>query len=277
MLPIRIKQLPNFIADQISRRSALTNNVAADITFNLCFFSCESYFEYLHCSVHSVVNQVSAFKYRIFVFNDSEQPITDDQCNVLRELSPQVDIILWPKSMGWGTEQISNIWKAYEYAAQHAQPDDIIARVDSDVFFINDRIFKQVASCSADFVGDGHFVDFKYCQGGCYFFRVSAVRKIVNLIATEGMENLVSEIDVNVEDVAATAFARRLNLNVLLTWFMGFPNELDNNKHSIWWFKHKFSCVHFVMKNKDKMLTAYLKYFDNNPDDKFARHLKRKV
>ncbi|WP_412971994.1 hypothetical protein [Glaciecola sp. MF2-115] len=276
-MPIRIKHLPNFIADKISQKKLLAKSTDSDITFNLCFFSCESYFDYLHCSIHSVVNQLSSFKYKIFVFNDSDQPITNEQSEILRNLSPQVEIILWPKSMGWGAEQISNIWRAYEYAAEQAKPNDIIARVDSDVFFVNERIFKQVAAQGADLMGDGHFVDFKYCQGGCYFFKASAVRKIVNLIATESMEKLVKEIDVEVEDVAATAFAKKLNLNVVQTWFMGFPNELEHNKYFIWWFKSKFSCVHFVMKNKDKMLTAYLEYFDNNPNDKFSRHLKRKV
>ncbi len=194
---------------------------------------------------------------KIIVFNDAEQPITDAQRRTIEDLVGNFRMIEWPKSMGWGAEQIGWIWKAYALAADEASDDDYIARVDSDVFFFNDRIFRAVKRSEADLVGDGHFVRFEYAQGGCYFFKVSAVRAINKLVAEQSMERLLEDVDIVVEDVAASHFARRLGLRTWLTWFMMFPDELRNAGGLTRWQRWKFSCAHFVMKNKAAMLDAY--------------------
>jgi len=159
--------------------------------------------------------------------------------------------------MGWGAEQISNIWRAYAIAANEANDSDIIARIDSDVFFFNDMIFRAVERSDADLIGDGHFVNFEYTQGGCYFFKASAVRRINAMIESESMEKLISGIDIIVEDIAAHYFAQKLGLKIWLTWFMMFPQELINAGGLTPWQRWKFSCLHFVMKNKSAMLMAY--------------------
>lgn len=166
-------------------------------------------------------------------------------------------MIPWPKSMGWGAKQIGWIWRAYRLAAENAADDDIIARVDSDIFFFNDTIFRAVARSDADLVGDGHYVNFEFCQGGCYFFRASAVRRINAMLEAESLERVLADGHVGVEDMAAYYFARRLGLKIWMTWFMMFPDELRNAGKLTRWQRWKFSCVHFVMKNKEMMLEAY--------------------
>ena len=64
------------------------------------------------------------------------------------------------------------------------------------MFFFNDRIFHAVAHSDADLVGDGHYENFEYCQGGCYFFRASAVRRINAMLKAEPMERLLAEGDI---------------------------------------------------------------------------------
>ncbi len=257
MIPIRIRQFPAFVKSTVLRSRTLQKPDPRGRVFHLCFFSCESYFRYLYCSLHSLTRHIGAHSFKVLVFNDTDQPLTDPQITEIQSLIPGTRVILWPKSMGWGAEQIGWIWRAYGMAAEGAKDDDIIARVDSDVFFFNDTIFKAVARSDADLVGDGHYVGLKYSQGGCYFFRASAVRKINAMIASEGMERILGEIGIQVEDIAATHFARRLNLKVWLTWFMMFPDELKNAGGLTPWSRWKFSCLHFVMKNKTAMLAAY--------------------
>ena len=46
----------------------------------------------------------------------------------LRALLPKLQVIPWPKSMGWGAEQIGWIWRAYALAAEGLHDDDIVAR-----------------------------------------------------------------------------------------------------------------------------------------------------
>ncbi len=259
MIPIRIKQFPQLVKQTYERSVVLRREPPADTTFHLCFFSCHSYFSYLYCSLHSLVKHLHGVSFRVIIFSDTDQPLSPAQVDTILELIPNAEVMLWPKSMGWGAEQIGWIWKAYEYAAVGVRENDYIARIDSDVFFFNDRIFHAVAKSEADFIGDGHFVDFKYCQGGCYFFRASAVQKIVTMIEKESMVALLKSVDVVVEDVAAYYFAKRLDMAVWQTWFMMFPDELRNAGGLTTWQRWKFSCAHFVMKNKAEMLKAYQK------------------
>lgn len=257
MLPIRIKHLPQFIRQMVNRRRVLSLPDSGDRTFHLCFFSCQSYFRYLYCSLHSLGLHVNEIKIKVLIFSDEEMPLSSAQIEALRILMPEIRVIPWPKSMGWGAKQISSIWKAYQLAAEGVADNDIIARVDSDIFFFNDRVFQLVARSDADLIGDGHYVNFRFCQGGCYFFRASAIRKITAMLEQESLEQIVTEIDPVVEDVAASHFAKRLGLKILMTWIMMFPDELRNAGGLTPWQRWKFSCAHFVMKNKAAMLIAY--------------------
>jgi len=275
MLPIRIKQFPNFLKELHKRNKVLSASPNEKRVFHLCYFSCHSYFPYLYCALHSMKKHLKNIEFKIYIFNDAEMPISDTQFAEIKKLIPDSEMILWPKSMGWGAEQIANIWKAYEYAAKNADDNDIIARVDSDVFFFNERIFQMIKRSDADLIGDGHFVDFKYTQGGCYFFKVSAIHQINQMIAEKSMENLVKEIDIVVEDIAAHYFAKKLGLNIWLTWFMVFPQEIINSGGLSSWLKWKFSCAHFVMKNKDKMLEAYKKHIISSKEyEEFSSIIK---
>lgn len=268
MLPIRVKQFPNFLKELVIRNKILASTPAKKRVFHLCYFSCHSYFPYLYCALHSMKKHLKNIDFKIYIFNDAEMPISDAQFAKIQALLPHSEMILWPKSMGWGAEQIGNIWNAYAHAAKNANENDIIARIDSDVFFFNDRIFQMIMRSDADLIGDGHFVDFQYTQGGCYFFKTSAINQINTMIAEQGMDKLTQEIDIIVEDIAAHHFAKKLNLKVWLTWFMVFPQEIINSGGLGNWLKWKFSCAHFVMKNKDKMLEAYTKHILSDKENK---------
>lgn len=258
-LPVRVRQAPPFLLQTWQRSQLLRSEPARQPTFRLCYFSCHSYFAYLYCALHSLVETVKDVKYEVLVFNDNDMPISEAQADVLRALIPGLRVIPWPKSMGWGAEQISWIWKAYALAIEGAHEDDIVARVDSDVFFFNNRIFRAVERSDADFIGDGHFVDFEYCQGGAYFFRVHAARKVLGLLQNNELPALLKDGNVGVEDMAAMYFAKRLALKVWMTWFMMYPDELRNAGGLTAWQRFKFSCLHFVSKNKGGMIDAYLK------------------
>lgn len=256
-IPIRLRQLPAFVRQAAQRSRVLARPAERRPTFHLCYFSCQSYFRYLYCALHSLKTVTAGHACRVIVFSDTDQPLSEAQIGALVELMPDIVVKPWPKSMGWGAVQIGWIWKAYAVALEGAQDGDVIARIDSDVFFFNDRIFRAVERSDADLVGDGHYVRLEFAQGGCYFFKASAVRRILQMLEREPIDTVLAEIDPVVEDVAATHFARRLGLRVWLTWFMMFPDELRNAGGLTPWARWKFSCAHFVMKNKAAMLDAY--------------------
>lgn len=256
-IPITIQQFPAFTKQVLHRSRILRQDLQRKPKFWLCYFSCYSYYPYLACALHSLKNCAQDIRYQVIVFNDSEMPLSAPQIKALEQLIPSIRVISWPKSMGWGEEQIGWIWRAYAIAAETAEDTDIVARVDSDVYFFNDRIFRLAERTDADLLGDGHYVNFEFCQGGCYFFKAAAIRKINAFLAEVPASSWAKELDVVVEDVAATHFSRRLGLDVRMTWFMMFPDELRNAGRLNAWQRWKFSCAHFVMKNKALMLEAY--------------------
>lgn len=258
-LPIRLQQAPQFASQVLQRELTLRKPLQGSPTLRLCYFSCQSYFKYLYCALHSLTLTVQV-PYEVWIFSDEEMPLSKAQIHILKQLIPAVRVIDWPKSMGWGAVQIGNIWRAYALVAESAADIDIIARIDSDVFFFNDRIFRAVQRRRADFIGDGHFVDFKYCQGGCYFFRAGAVREVVALLNRQSLDAVVAQAAVPVEDVVAHDLAQLAGLNIWMTWFMMFPDELRNAGGLTPWQRWKFSCVHFVMKNKAAMIETYLQH-----------------
>lgn len=256
-VPVRVRQFPHFVQQMSERRAVLQRPLARQPLFRLCYFSCHSYFSYLYCALHSLVQTAGAIRYEVLVFSDTDMPLSDAQTEQLQALVPGLKVIPWPKSMGWGAEQIGWIWRAYEMAAEGLADDDIVARIDSDVFFFNDRAFQAAARSDAAMVGDGHFVDFEFCQGGCYFLRAGAVRKILAMLQREPLEQFLAARKIPVEDIAATALVKAVGLPVWQTWFMMFPDELRNAGRLTAWQRSKFSCLHFVMKNKNMMLEAY--------------------
>lgn len=258
-LPIRLQQLPNFLIEIFLRQITLQKKPQhSNSTYHLCFFSCNSYFPYLYCAIHSVKTHIQQ-PVKILVFNDSDQPISENQIKAITALDPHARIIPWPKSMGWGSQQIKNIWDAYALAAEDAKPSDFIARIDSDVFFFNDRIFKYVERGKNQLVGDGHYVGLNYTQGGCYFFSAPAVVEISNWLRMTPMDEILSRVNIDVEDKAAYYFSTNLRQITKLTWFMMFPDELRKAGGLTSWQRFKFSCIHFVMKNKNLMIDCYLK------------------
>jgi Glycosyl transferase family 2 len=276
-VPIRVRQWPRFAWQAVEQALTLRRRPAAaqPVTFKLCYFSCHSYFKYLYCALHSLTLAAPTLRYEVIVFSDNDQPLSAAQIDELRQLMPTIRVIDWPKSMGWGATQIGWIWKAYGLVAEDAQDHDVIVRVDSDVFFFNDRIFRAVERSSADFVGDGHFVDFQYLQGGCYFFRVNAVRRVNQYLAGLSLPEELSRAAITVEDIAAFHFARQLGLRVWMVWFMMFPDELRNAGGLSRWQRWKFSCLHFVMKNKSAMIDAYeLEVLDDKHRDGFRKAMQ---
>lgn len=258
-IPIRIRQAPPFALQALERAIVSKYKPRPEVTFHLCFFTCRSYFKYLYCSLHSLFSLKGHPKFRIYIFSDENDPLSAEQISCLKSLEPNLSVRVWPRSQGWGAEQIGSIWRAYELVAADSSPNDYIVRVDSDVFFFSDWLFHLVAKSDKDLVGDGHFVNLEYSQGGLYFIRAGTVSKVVSLLQEHPLHGVLTEAGIGVEDRAAYYLVNLVGGSRWLLWFMMFPDEYriagGLNRYNRW----KFCCIHFVMRNKDKMLEAYFK------------------
>ena len=257
IIPVRVRQLPRYLWEIVIRFITLKKN-PDPVSFTLCHFTCHSYYKYLYCSLHSLQKVRCGIPIRVLIFCDANEMFSQEQFEAIRTVFPDSKVIPWTKSQGWGSEQIASIWKAYSLAASESRENDYVVRVDSDVFFFSNWIFQMVACSGKDLVGDGHYVNFKYCQGGFYFLRAGAINKIKRYFEENSMDEFLKKTKINVEDIAAYQFIKQTGQKSWLTFFMMFPDEYRTAGKLTTYQRFKFCCLHFVMKNKNKMLEAYL-------------------
>lgn len=265
IIPIRVKHLPRYLWEIAIRFITLKKN-SNPVSFTLCHFTCHSYYKYLYCSLHSLQKVRNGIPIRVLIFCDANEMFSQEQCEAIRTVFPDSKIIPWTKSQGWGSEQIASIWKAYSLAASESGESDYVVRVDSDVFFFSNWIFQLVARSGKDLVGDGHYVDFKYCQGGLYFLRAGAINTIKRYFEENSMDEFLKKTKINVEDIAAYQFIKHTKQKSWLTFFMMFPDEYRIAGNLSTYQRFKFCCLHFVMKNKNKMLEVYLQKIINHDE-----------
>jgi len=259
LIPIRIRQFPVFAREYFRKKKYLKQATQADQVLKLCYFSCYSYFQYLFCSVHSLKRIQNGYQLKIVVFCDRLEMFSESQQAALRSLFPDIEIVPWGKSQGWGIEQIESIWAAYDYAQKGLKEGDYVARIDSDVFFFSDWLFSALARVQFDLVGDGHFIDFKYVQGGVYFVRVAMLRKIIKDFASLSLRLFLEKNNIGVEDQAVSRLVEANKGSVWLTYFMMFPDEYRIAGKLSPYQKEKFCCYHQATKSKAPMLPLYRK------------------
>lgn len=258
-MPVRIAQLPAYARNVVDRlRASRAPRSRKGTTYRLCYFVCESYFKYLYCSLHSLSQLRTAHSLEVLVYCDRDLMLTDNQVRLLSGLQLDVRVVPWTKSQGWGTEQIESIWRAYAHAAEGAAPGTYLARVDADVFFFSDWLFDYVASSGADFVGDGHYVNFEYCQGGIYFIAAESVGAILAIAPLESFEAKLAQANIRVEDKAASHFAAMAGLRTRMIYFMMFPDEYRIAGRLTSYQRWKFACLHYAVRGKAPMLDIYM-------------------
>jgi glycosyltransferase involved in cell wall biosynthesis len=122
--------------------------------------------------------RVLAFEHigRTHLFIDKEDPLHDRQIEQIKATKLAVEINLHDRVTGWGAHTIINQLKAFRDVASNLKPHDYLAKLDSDILFLNPYVFKKALKANADLVGSRGGSDlFSYTQGGCYFLRASAI------------------------------------------------------------------------------------------------------
>jgi len=258
-IPVRLRQFPRFVIDMARRRAVQRRSQSRRGSITLCYFSCASYYKYQYCSLHSLRFAQSDVPVRVIVFCDRNEMFSGPQREALMSLVPGLEIITWDKSQGWGATQIASIWRAYAHAAEGCGDDDYVGRIDADVFFFSPWLFDLVLKSGADLIGDGHYVRFEFCQGGVYFLKAKAIRNICAFLNERKLEEILSDAKVNVEDMATYHLVQATGHRSWLTWFMMFPDEYRIAGRLNKYQRQKFSCLHFAIRNKEKMLQVYRK------------------
>lgn len=155
--------------------------------FAVCF-TCGKHFKYLRLALLSL-GRCAAPVVEISVYMDKSDPLSDGECQILRDESRfplNFRLTAYPM-WSWGPKvQLSEL-KAYREIARRMEVGDFLVKFDSDVLFLSDKIFRFVASNKAGAVGTPvsklHVseVQEEYMQGGCYFIRANELNAIIKV------------------------------------------------------------------------------------------------
>ena len=115
----------------------------------------------------------------IYVGEDPDNPLSIADKHRLDALGLSIIYVNWGKVTGYGETTILSELKAFRAVADSVPADNWIAKIDSDVLFLNDKIFDHVCQSKADFIGqlEDAWRTFTYSQGGCYFVRAGFVSR----------------------------------------------------------------------------------------------------
>ena len=216
---------------------------------HLVYLSCEQHFEYLLTSLRSVERLGSECIGRVYLFIDKNHPLSERQAGVLeQELSLPLTVSLTDQPMSWGGPcVIANERVAFEKVAKQVAPDDYIAKVDSDLLFLSDRILHEVLASGAPMVGQPNLNGcFRYTQGGCYFLRVSFVPELLAQLPEEAIGTVARRLGHEKancpEDAAIYTLARQATDRVAFRSFYLPLHKLGRISAAD---RDRFSVIHF--------------------------------
>ena len=252
--PIGIRHIARIAGDQVRRLAhQLRPNPAARIHF--VYFSCARDMALLMLSLKSLKflrgNQVGI----VYVVVDSKGPFSLEQKSELKTIIPSLEFLELGQIDWASVFTLKTELQAFAIAARRAQPIDFIAKVDSDILFFSSLKLDEISICAADFIGDGHYSDYKYAQGGLYFLRAPLAEMLETVAETE-LEQAIAECRTHAEDQVVSALVRRRTQSIWLTRLMLFPNEYDKANLNGRLVRREFSAIHFVHRKEDMLRYA---------------------
>lgn len=142
------------------------------------YCTCGRHFQYLTISLKSLEFLRLDRLGKIYIYVDKKDNFSISQIRELNDTFPSMEIKISSRPLSWGgVRLLLSELASFEEIIHEISPDDYICKVDSDVLFISDKIFKKVLSEDYDAVGQKIPGDFM--EGGSYFLKSSFVRSII--------------------------------------------------------------------------------------------------
>ncbi len=249
--PIRLRHLNRIMSDQLMRirhRNAASRNNQ----IHFVYFSCARDMPLLRLSITSLLALGLSCIGKIFVVMDSKGPFSIDQRIELQNLGSPIEFLEFGKIDWASLETLRNEIRAFGIAARDAAPSDFIAKVDSDILFFSGDKLEEICRSEADFIGDGHYSEYRYAQGGLYLMRAPLATMLAASVTELEIERAVDTCGTHAEDQVISSLLMRRAQRPWLTRIMLFPNEFERANLRGRWLRSEFCSIHFVHL-KEKM------------------------
>ena len=248
--PIGIRHITRIAGDQVRRLGhRLFPNPAARIHF--VYFSCARDVALLTLSLKSLKFLHSDQVGTTYVVVDSKGPFSLEQKTKLTKIIPSLEFLELGQIDWASVVTLKTELQAFAIAARRAQPIDFIAKVDSDILFFSSLKLDEVSICAADFVGDGHYSNYEYAQGGLYLLRAPLAEMLEESVTEQELEHTIAQCRTHAEDQVVSALVRQRTRSVWLTRLMLFPNEYEDANLNGRFVRSEFSAIHFVHRKED--------------------------
>lgn len=151
------------------------------------YFSCGEHFPYLYDSLKSLERLNSKLIGNVYLYIDREDLLSKVQIDkLIKDVRLNIFVNRTKyKMVHKGVDLIINELTAFKEVSVQIGRDNYIAKVDSDVLFISDKILKDVISSDSSLIGQKYqklriYPPFIYTQGGCYFIKNSLIPKLTD-------------------------------------------------------------------------------------------------
>jgi hypothetical protein len=219
---------------------------------HLVYFACDKHFDNLWLSLKSLERLNLNSLGNIYLFIDKEDFLSVPHAKALSRFALNLVINKGDKVWGWGYADVTAEVKSFLQVAAEIDPQDYVAKTDSDVLFLSGETFSRVLESGED--AFGHLVNYwepvVYFQGGCYFIKAALLPEFRNFdmdILPRVLEAMSNETarsrqrfhrDTCPEDAAIYHFLKTKTDRVALKEFFGSP-------HDIFDLKKSFTMIHY--------------------------------
>jgi len=150
------------------------------------YFSCRRDFKYLILSLKSLAKLNSEYIHKVYLYIDKKDFLSEEEITKLKGITLLSIVLRKTKyRMTWGGQKLLiNELTAFNEINGEISDKDYIVKVDSDILFVSDKIFKDVVETNYDLIGRVSALAISlntiFVSGACYFLRNSIITVITN-------------------------------------------------------------------------------------------------
>lgn len=225
--PIATRELHHLAQGWLKLSLLNADRHARHARFNFLYFSYEPDFACLMLSMRSLRESIpSACLGQVVLAEDQKAPFRSAQIDQLKALVPQLHVM--PVfDFEWGSPKSTHAELQIFKTICNGLPDpaDLLVKVDSDVLFLRNAKWLQLLRSSAPAIGDGHYLRYRYAQGGLYMIRRQVVQDLLGPVSLAEVEAVAQAIQSVGEDMAISRLLADKGKPFFFTRMMLFPDE----------------------------------------------------
>jgi len=169
---------------------------------------------------------------KVFLIEDQKAPFSKEQLQSLKTLCPTLHV-LPIYNFAWGSalstyEELQMFLKVSDLMDNEW---DLLLKIDSDVLIFNAKKLEIICQSTIEAIGDGHFLQFKYAQGGLYMLRKHLIQKMFKTTTVEQIDAINKLTGSVGEDKAISHLLNKQDKSFFFTRLMLFPDEYNNIEH----------------------------------------------